>query len=170
MKLETLKAEFLLDFVFGYKSKKCVLMNRIIGADEFNVKYIDERFSLVKYKESLFDIKWDIHTGCFSHCSKKSYKYFTNTKRFTNGYSYFLYDNLDKEYVGMFDLQKVLDTYCLTNVSIISCKQGYGISTILMRYFFDVCKDNDISKIYLFVKETNKPALSLYNKFSFNLI
>ncbi len=167
MVLRDFTVEILLDFVFGYKSKKCILMSKVIEDSEFKQKFIDDRYILVRYKDCLFDIKWDIYVNCFNHCSLKSYKYFVNTKRFKDGHSYFLYDKEEKEYVGMFDLQKVLNTYCLTNFSIISCKQSNGLGKMLMRYFFDVCKDNNISKVYLFVKSVNVPALSLYNKFGF---
>lgn len=170
MVLENFRVGLVLDFVFGYKSKKCILMSKVIKDNEFEQRFINDRYVLVKYKDYLFDIKRDIHINCFNHCTYKSYNKFVNTKRFKDGYSYFLYDKQEREYVGMFDLQKVFNTYCLTNFSIISCKQSNGLGKMLMNYFFDVCKDNNISKVYLFVKPLNKPALSLYNKFGFTQI
>lgn len=45
-----------------------------------------------------------------------------------------------------------------------------GVGSMLLDYFFGIWRENNVKKVFLEVKVTNKPAISLYEKYGFKII
>lgn len=67
-------------------------------------------------------------------------------------------------YIGMYHSFGEGD---ITNVAVLPEYRNKGIAGSLISELIDICKANDISKVRLEVRQTNTPAISLYEKFGF---
>lgn len=86
-----------------------------------------------------------------------------------NHYIYYVATKDDKiiAYAG---LQYVLDEGYITNIAVIEKYRGYGISNSLMQLIIDKAKELELIFISLEVRQSNTPAIKLYNKFNFEII
>ena len=75
-----------------------------------------------------------------------------------------------EEIVGFASVQLILDEANITNIVSRKNVRRQGIGTMLLEELIKFSKSNNMSKITLEVNETNKNAISLYNKFGFKNI
>ena len=76
----------------------------------------------------------------------------------------------DDVIVGYYGFWVMFDNIDITKVSIRKELQGKGLSTILMDDFFSRIKNLDVKTITLEVRESNKKAIGLYEKYGFKKI
>lgn len=74
------------------------------------------------------------------------------------------------ETAGHICLETVLDEGTLTSVAVREKYRGKGIAKRLMDAFMDEAKKRNISFIYLEVRASNIPAISLYEKYGFEKV
>lgn len=76
----------------------------------------------------------------------------------------------DDVLIGYYGFWIMFDNIDITKVSIRKELQGRGLSSILMQDFFNRIKDLDVKTITLEVRESNKKAIGLYEKYGFKKI
>jgi [ribosomal protein S18]-alanine N-acetyltransferase len=76
----------------------------------------------------------------------------------------------NKEIVAYFGLAIVDDTADITTIAVRADFQGRGIGTKLMQEILDIAAKRNLRKIMLEVKPENLAAISLYQKFDFEVI
>ena len=67
-------------------------------------------------------------------------------------------------------LKMVLDEGDITNVCVDPDRRGLGLATCLMEDLLDLAGQRGVTRIYLEVRASNHPALSLYQKVGFEKI
>ena len=73
----------------------------------------------------------------------------------------------DEEVVGFFECSIISPEAELYDIVVDEGYQGLGYSKILMDYFINLVKDNNVETIFLEVNSMNYKALSLYKKYGF---
>ncbi len=73
----------------------------------------------------------------------------------------------DRETVGYISINSVLDEGYIGNVAVAPQKRGRGIGKILVERAVAYARDNSLSFLSLEVRESNKRAISLYQKVGF---
>lgn len=76
----------------------------------------------------------------------------------------------NNEVVAYFGLAIVDDTADITTIAVRADFQGRGIGTKLMQEILDIAAKRNLRKIMLEVKPENLAAISLYQKFDFEVI
>lgn len=76
----------------------------------------------------------------------------------------------NKEIVAYFGLAIVDDTADITTIAVKADFQGRGIGTKLMKEILGIAASKNLRKIMLEVKPENLAAISLYQKFNFEVI
>ena len=76
----------------------------------------------------------------------------------------------NKEIVAYFGLAIVDDTADITTIAVRTDFQGRGIGRKLMQEILDIAASRNLRKIMLEVKPENLAAISLYQKFDFEVI
>lgn len=76
----------------------------------------------------------------------------------------------NNEVVAYFGLAIVDDTADITTIAVRADFQGHGIGTKLMQEILDIAAERNLRKIMLEVKPENLAAISLYQKFDFEVI
>ena len=74
------------------------------------------------------------------------------------------------EIAGYICLWTVSDEGQITNITVKECFRKKGLGSILMKYIIDISYAMKIKKMFLEVRASNYPALSLYEKFGFKKI
>mgnify|MGYP000179797209 CR=1 FL=1 len=69
-------------------------------------------------------------------------------------------------YIGM----QVLDEVTLMDIVVAPEHQGKGIGKSLLQHFMGCCEHKEIQQVWLEVRESNTPAIHLYDKLGFNLV
>ena len=73
----------------------------------------------------------------------------------------------NEEVVGFFECSIISPEAELYDIVVDEGYQGLGYSKILMDYFMNLVKDNNVETIFLEVNSMNYKALSLYKKYGF---
>lgn len=87
-----------------------------------------------------------------------------------NNKLYFIAENNKNEIIGFIGISLALDNIDLDYVLV---KENYTrnhVATSLLNHVITYCKNNNISSILLEVRESNLPAIRLYEKFNFEKI
>ncbi len=74
------------------------------------------------------------------------------------------------ELVGYIDFWRIGWEVHLINIAISPRHRRTGIGTELMKFLIEGAKENAVGKIYLDVRRSNQPAISLYQKFGFETV
>ena len=74
---------------------------------------------------------------------------------------------INEEVVGFFECSIISPEAELYDIVVDEGYQGLGYSKILMDYFINLVKDNNVETIFLEVNSMNYKALSLYKKYGF---
>lgn len=117
--------------------------------EKFQQKFLDET---KKLSDTLFDNGWT--TGQFEQELSKS-----------NSVAFVLADK--NSVVGFVFAVKIFDQLEILNLGIQKEFQGRGFAKLLLQNVLDFCEDNDISKVFLEVRQNNLPAVNLYKGFGF---
>lgn len=104
----------------------------------------------------------ELEKECFSlPWSKK-----TITEAMENGTTFFTAQKGEKT-VGYIGVSIILDEGYITNIAVTKKERKKGVGTALLERVFAEARDNNLSFISLEVRESNKKAISLYEKFGF---
>lgn len=104
----------------------------------------------------------ELEKECFSlPWSKK-----TITEAMENGTIFFTAQKGEKT-VGYIGVSIILDEGYITNIAVTKKERKKGVGTALLERVFAEARDNNLSFISLEVRENNKKAISLYEKFGF---
>lgn len=75
--------------------------------------------------------------------------------------------SIDEKIVGFFECSVIAPEAELYDIVIEKDEQGKGYSKLLMNYFIDLMKKNNIETIFLEVNKINQRAIALYEKYGF---
>ncbi len=83
-----------------------------------------------------------------------------------SNYLYFIC-KLSNIIVGYIALSLVIDTMDILSIVVKKDYQRCGIATNMLDYIIGIAKEKNIANIFLEVRKSNAPAISLYKKFGF---
>jgi ribosomal-protein-alanine N-acetyltransferase len=69
--------------------------------------------------------------------------------------------------LGYVGISAIIDEGYITNIAVFPEYRNMGVATALLENLFQFAKQNGLSFISLEVRESNSPAISLYEKFGF---
>lgn len=84
--------------------------------------------------------------------------------------SKYIIAKIDNEIVGFAGIKVILDEADIMNIAVKTNKRNLGIGSMLLENLIKIAQDENCSNITLEVNETNKPAISLYEKYHFKRI
>lgn len=114
-------------------------------------------------KEEDIDTILDISSLSFSICwSKNSY-----IQELTNPIARYLVAKIDNKVVGFVGTWIVLDESHITNIAVHPNYRKQGIASKLFKEFLDYCKNKGCIAYTLEVRNSNKAAKALYEKYNF---
>ncbi|MFI3227924.1 MAG: ribosomal protein S18-alanine N-acetyltransferase [Clostridia bacterium] len=96
--------------------------------------------------------------------SEKSLREMFNDKN----YQYFVY--FDKKVLGYVGISSVLDESDITHIAVSLDSRRKNIGTLLLQKMVEYCKNKNIAKIHLEVRESNAKAIGLYEKNGFSRV
>lgn len=73
----------------------------------------------------------------------------------------------ENQVVGFAGIKIILDEAEIMNIVVRKDFRGYGLGTLLLKKLIEICKNKNISSIFLEVNDTNLIAKNLYKKFGF---
>ncbi len=82
---------------------------------------------------------------------------------------HFLVAKQEDEVLGYISFTVILDECQIVNVAVSQDARKMGIGSRLLSYFLDYIKGMGVLSVYLEVRESNAPAIALYNKFNFSV-
>lgn len=104
-----------------------------------------------------------IETECFSHpWSRQSLE-----NELNNETSLFLVAKEENEVIGYIGMSIVIDEGYIFNVAVRESYRNKGVATALINELITYGKKNNFCFLTLEVRESNRPAISLYSKFGF---
>lgn len=89
---------------------------------------------------------------------------------FTNNNYYYIVAKINNELVAYAGIELLVDHADITAIAVSSQYLKKGIATQLLNNLIAKCTDLNMDKIFLEVRVSNTPAISLYEKFGFKLI
>ncbi|MDD6989405.1 ribosomal protein S18-alanine N-acetyltransferase [Ruminococcus sp.] len=112
---------------------------------------------------SHLDDVYIIETECFSHpWSRQSLE-----DELNNETSLFLVAKEENEVIGYIGMSIVIDEGYIFNVAVREKYRKKGVATALINELITYGKKNNFCFLTLEVRESNRPAISLYSKFGF---
>jgi ribosomal-protein-alanine N-acetyltransferase len=112
---------------------------------------------------SHLDDVYIIETECFSHpWSRQSLE-----DELNNETSLFLVAKEENEVIGYIGMSIVIDEGYIFNVAVRESYRNKGVATALINELITYGKKNNFCFLTLEVRESNRPAISLYSKFGF---
>lgn len=106
-----------------------------------------------------------LNSSCENLISKENLENDLKNERCLYYIAYF--KNLPIAYIGTSYICEDMD---IIDIVVTPKYRKKGIATLLMNKVIYFCKENNIKRILLEVRQNNAPALSLYNKFNFTKI
>ena len=107
-----------------------------------------------------------IENSCFSHPLSK-----TNISESINNEKYmFLGYKIDGRLIGYISVFIILDEAYINNIAVLKEFRKQGIGNKLVNEILEVCKNKSCKFVTLEVRESNFPAISLYEKLGFERI
>ena len=110
---------------------------------------------LVVIEEECFSLPW----------SKNAFE-----ESFSKDYAYFFVAEIDKEIAGYIGLYKIGSEGDITNIAVSSTYRRKGIGYKLIEAVLDFAKHHKMNTITLEVRESNIPAIGLYERCGFTNI
>ncbi|MGN1123189.1 MAG: ribosomal protein S18-alanine N-acetyltransferase [Eubacterium sp.] len=118
--------------------------------------------NIIPFEEKYLDDVFEIEKACFSHpWSREDLK-----AQLTNDTSHFYVCELDGKAVGYMGLQIFSGEGYVTNVAVLPEYRRRGIGHALLLK----CMENDMDFITLEVRQSNSPAINLYEKSGFERV
>lgn len=124
-----------------------------------SLKLIEKEEVLVTYLKEVIALENDVHI------SPWSLKNFEDALASRNLFKVFLFEN---KVVGYYVALLAADECQLLNIAIHSDFQNNGYGNYLIKHLKKICIDAGIVSIFLEVRASNKKAIRLYEKNSFN--
>lgn len=121
--------------------------------------------SFVALSERYLDAVWTIEQAAHSHPWKQSMIY--DLKSRGQLHSVML---VDDKVVGYFYAQNIVGEVSLLNIAIAPQEQGKGYGRLLASYFIERCEQANAESAWLEVRESNQPAIALYDQLGFHEI
>ena len=100
---------------------------------------------------------------CFSHPWSEN----SLAETLQNGRSIFLLAEREREPLGYLGMEYVLDEGSITNVAVFAAHRRQGIADALIKELLHYAAAQELSTVTLEVRETNAPAIALYQKHDF---
>lgn len=105
----------------------------------------------------------EVEKACFSlPWSKESFE-----AELHNELAYYQCAEKDGVILGYMGMWRVLDECHITNVAVLPEYRKMGIASMLINKMVEICKCSEITTMTLEVRESNFPAINLYEKFGF---
>ncbi len=105
----------------------------------------------------------EIERICFSlPWSKGSFE-----KELHNELAYYQCAEESGKIMGYMGMWRILDECHITNVAVLPEYRKRGIASMLINKMVEICKCSEIQSMTLEVRESNMPAINLYEKFDF---
>ncbi len=134
--------------------------------DEIMQKLLKYKISIRAFKKSDAQSVALIEKECFS----KPWSENAILESFCSNTVFFCAENSLCKIVGYAGMQHVLDEGYVTNVAVLPQYRGFSVGTRLVEALIDYGIKNDMSFISLEVRESNNPAISLYEKHGFSRV
>lgn len=83
---------------------------------------------------------------------------------------YYAMAKLNNNVIGYLGVELLVDHADITAVAVHKNHLKKGVATLLLNNVFSICKELNISKIFLEVRVSNTPAINLYKKLGFTKI
>lgn len=116
-----------------------------------------------KLKEEYLDSLTELESKCFSiPWSRKLFE-----GDISNDKAYYVLAVSADRVIGYGGLYKVLDEADITNIAVHPDFRRQGLADKILTEIFNHCKSNGITSIHLEVRESNIPAIRLYEKRGF---
>ncbi len=80
---------------------------------------------------------------------------------------HFFVAKIDESIVGYISFTKIIDECQIVNVATSPSARKMGVGKALIERLLSYAKENGCTKLFLEVRESNLPAISLYKKFGF---
>lgn len=123
-----------------------------ITIEKMTAEHID---GLVKIENECFSKPWT-HSG------------FEN--ELTNDTANFLVAVYNKIEIGYIGFHIVLDEGYVANVAVLPEFRKCGIASVLLENALKICREKNLAFLSLEVRKSNENAISLYNKFGFEIV
>jgi ribosomal-protein-alanine N-acetyltransferase len=105
----------------------------------------------------------EIEKICFSlPWSKNSFE-----QELKNELAYYQCAEENGKIMGYMGMWKIIDECHITNVAMLPEYRNRGIASLLISKMIEICKCSEIQNMTLEVRQSNFPAISLYEKFGF---
>lgn len=105
----------------------------------------------------------EIEKICFSlPWSKNSFE-----QELKNELAYYQCAEENGKIMGYMGMWKIIDECHITNVAMLPEYRNRGIASLLISKMIEICKCSEIESMTLEVRQSNLPAISLYEKFGF---
>ncbi|MDF2949208.1 MAG: rimI [Sedimentibacter sp.] len=105
----------------------------------------------------------EIEKICFSlPWSKNSFE-----QELKNELAYYQCAEENGKIMGYMGMWKIIDECHITNVAMLPEYRNRGIASLLISKMIEICKCSEIHNMTLEVRQSNLPAISLYEKFGF---
>lgn len=105
----------------------------------------------------------EIEKICFSlPWSKNSFE-----QELKNELAYYQCAEENGKIMGYMGMWKIIDECHITNVAMLPEYRNKGIASLLISKMIEICKCSEIQNMTLEVRQSNLPAISLYEKFGF---
>ncbi|MBT9174741.1 MAG: Ribosomal-protein-alanine acetyltransferase [candidate division WS2 bacterium] len=87
----------------------------------------------------------------------------------SNKISYYVTSNYEGKIIGYAGMWVIIDEGHITNIAVASHWRRRGVGEKLLRHLIATCEKCNVKTITLEVREKNEPALSLYQKYGFEV-
>ena len=111
---------------------------------------------------------YELEQQCFLGSSAWDYNSILEILNYDTNIYFVCYEK--EELVGYIGLMVAADEGNITNVAVCPSKRRRGIADALIEKAIEIAKRKNISQIFLEVRKTNAPAISLYEKHGFSYI
>lgn len=111
---------------------------------------------------------YELEQQCFSGASAWDYNSILEILNYDTNIYFVCYE--EEELVGYIGLMVAADEGSITNVAVSPNRRRRGIAAALIERAIKVAREKNVTQIFLEVRKTNAPAISLYEKHGFSYI
>ncbi|HBD63914.1 MAG TPA: ribosomal-protein-alanine N-acetyltransferase [Clostridiales bacterium] len=106
-------------------------------------------------------------TGIEKECFSLPWSKDSFVRELQNDLAYYQCAEENGKIMGYMGMWRVLDECHVTNVAVLPEYRKMGIGSILIEKMVEICKCSEIQAMTLEVRESNAPAIGLYEKYGF---
>ena len=114
--------------------------------------HFDDLDQITEIEEICFSLPW----------SKNSFE-----QELINEMAYYQCAEENGKIMGYMGMWKIIDECHITNVAVLPEYRNRGIASMLINKMVEICKSSEIQYMTLEVRQSNLPAINLYEKFGF---